>query len=189
MAVITRPDVAFTVLRLARFLINPGPLYHKITNKVINYLVSIKDLALFLTVGVSLQRSHSLKITLKLCLQVGHVLSSIELDRTIFCMRGCSIHDLPHISTEHLGSLGTQELDSPRENKFRQNVRCVTSDKGPSTTWLSTWLSTCRDSNPDPWKRGKWVAIKSRASESRGYKESRTTVLTHTHTQQKRDRI
>ena len=38
----------------------------------------------------------------------------------MFCMRGCSIHDLPRISTEQLGSLGTQELDSPRENKFRQ---------------------------------------------------------------------
>ena len=48
------------------------------------------------------------------------MLSSIELNRAIFCMRGCSIHDLPRISTEQLGSLGTQELDSPRENKFRQ---------------------------------------------------------------------
>ena len=47
MAVITRPDVAFAVSRLARFLINPGPLYHKVTNKVINYLISIKDLALY----------------------------------------------------------------------------------------------------------------------------------------------
>ena len=47
MAVITRPDMAFTVSRLARFLINPGPLYHKVTNKVINYLASIKDLALY----------------------------------------------------------------------------------------------------------------------------------------------
>ena len=46
MAVITRPDMAFAVLRLARFLINPGPLHHKVTDKVINYLISIKDLAL-----------------------------------------------------------------------------------------------------------------------------------------------
>ena len=38
----TRPDMAFTVLRLVRFLINPGPLYHKVTNKVINYLASLK---------------------------------------------------------------------------------------------------------------------------------------------------
>ena len=47
MVVTTRPDVAFTVSRLARFLINPGPLYHKITNKVISYLASIKDLTLY----------------------------------------------------------------------------------------------------------------------------------------------
>ena len=47
MAVTTRPDVAFAVSRLARFLINPGPLHHKVTDKVINYLMSIKDLALY----------------------------------------------------------------------------------------------------------------------------------------------
>ena len=47
MAVTTRPDVAFAVLRLARFLINPGPLYYKVANKVINYLINIKDLALY----------------------------------------------------------------------------------------------------------------------------------------------
>ena len=47
MAVTTRPDVAFTVSRLARFLINPGPLYYKVANKVINYLASIKDLTLY----------------------------------------------------------------------------------------------------------------------------------------------
>ena len=39
--------MAFVVLRLARFLINPGPLYHKVANKVINYLVSIKNLVLY----------------------------------------------------------------------------------------------------------------------------------------------
>ena len=39
--------MAFTVLRLARFLINPGPLHHKIADKVISYLASIKDLALY----------------------------------------------------------------------------------------------------------------------------------------------
>ena len=38
--------MAFTVSRLARFLINPGPLHHKVANKVINYLASIKNLAL-----------------------------------------------------------------------------------------------------------------------------------------------
>ena len=47
MAVTTRPDIAFTVLRLARFLINPGPLYHKVADKVISYLASIKNLALY----------------------------------------------------------------------------------------------------------------------------------------------
>ena len=44
---ITRPDVAFAVLRLARFLINPGPLYYKVADKVISYLASIKNLTLY----------------------------------------------------------------------------------------------------------------------------------------------
>ena len=39
--------MAFAVLQLARFLINPGPLYYKVINKVINYLISIKDLTLY----------------------------------------------------------------------------------------------------------------------------------------------
>ena len=39
--------MAFTVSRLARFLINPGLLYHKVANKVINYLASIKNLTLY----------------------------------------------------------------------------------------------------------------------------------------------
>ena len=47
MAVITRTNIAFTVSRLVRFLINPGLLYYKVANKVINYLISIKDLALY----------------------------------------------------------------------------------------------------------------------------------------------
>ena len=47
MAVTIRPDMAFAVSRLASFLINPGPLYHKVANEVINYLASIKDLALY----------------------------------------------------------------------------------------------------------------------------------------------
>ena len=47
MAVTTRPDIAFTVSQLTRFLINPGPLYHKVADKVINYLASIKNLALY----------------------------------------------------------------------------------------------------------------------------------------------
>ena len=47
MAVITRPNMAFAVSRLVRFLINPGPLYYKVINKVINYLMNIKNLALY----------------------------------------------------------------------------------------------------------------------------------------------
>ena len=47
MAVTTRPDITFTVLPLIRFLINPGPLYHKTADKVINYLTSIKNLTLY----------------------------------------------------------------------------------------------------------------------------------------------
>ena len=46
MAVITKPDMAFTVLRFVRFLINPGSLHHKITDKMINYLINIKTLTL-----------------------------------------------------------------------------------------------------------------------------------------------
>ena len=47
MAVIIRPDMAFTVSWLVRFLINPGPLHHKIADKVIGYLMSIKNLTLY----------------------------------------------------------------------------------------------------------------------------------------------
>ena len=47
MAVTTKPNIASAVSRLTRFLINPGPLHHKITNKVINYLISIKNLTLY----------------------------------------------------------------------------------------------------------------------------------------------
>ena len=39
--------MAFAVSRLARFLINPGPLHHKVADKVINYLASTKDLTLY----------------------------------------------------------------------------------------------------------------------------------------------
>ena len=47
MAVTTRLDMAFTVSRLARFLINPGPLHYKVADKVIGYLASIKNLTLY----------------------------------------------------------------------------------------------------------------------------------------------
>ena len=46
MGVTTRPDIAFTVLQLATFLINPGPLHYKAVDRMINYLVGIKDLTL-----------------------------------------------------------------------------------------------------------------------------------------------
>ena len=39
--------MAFRVLKLIRFLINPGPLHHKVANKIINYLASIKNLTLY----------------------------------------------------------------------------------------------------------------------------------------------
>ena len=38
--------MAFTVSQLVRFLINPGPLHHKVINKMISYLANIKNLAL-----------------------------------------------------------------------------------------------------------------------------------------------
>ena len=47
--------MAFAVLRLARFLINPGPLHHKTADKVINYLISIKDLTLYFGVFNNLE--------------------------------------------------------------------------------------------------------------------------------------
>ena len=47
MAVTTRPDIAFAVSQLTRFLINLGPLHHKAADKVINYLTRIKDLTLY----------------------------------------------------------------------------------------------------------------------------------------------
>ena len=47
MVITIRPDITFTVLRLARFLINLGPLYYKIANKIINYLTNIKNLTLY----------------------------------------------------------------------------------------------------------------------------------------------
>ena len=47
MAVITRPDIAFTVSQLTRFLINPGPLHHKVADKIIGYLTSMKNLTLY----------------------------------------------------------------------------------------------------------------------------------------------
>ena len=45
-AVTTRPDVAFAVSRLARFLVNPGPSHHKAADRVIAYLKDTSELAL-----------------------------------------------------------------------------------------------------------------------------------------------
>jgi Reverse transcriptase (RNA-dependent DNA polymerase) len=45
-AVITRPDIAFAVSRLARFNTNPGPEHHSEADRVIRYLDGTKNLAL-----------------------------------------------------------------------------------------------------------------------------------------------
>ena len=47
MAVTTKLNMAFIISRLVRFLINPGSLHYKVTDKVIGYLASIKDLTLY----------------------------------------------------------------------------------------------------------------------------------------------
>lgn len=45
-AVHTRPDVAFAVSRLARFMTNPGPEHHEAADRVLNYLAHTKYLGL-----------------------------------------------------------------------------------------------------------------------------------------------
>jgi len=45
-AVITRPDIAFAVSRLARFNMNPGPEHHQAADQVLNYLQGSTALAL-----------------------------------------------------------------------------------------------------------------------------------------------
>ncbi|KAE8548982.1 hypothetical protein EYB25_009365 [Talaromyces marneffei] len=50
-AVSTRPDVAFAVSRLARFLTNPGPKHHKAADKVLSYLRRFRTYALKLGGG------------------------------------------------------------------------------------------------------------------------------------------
>ena len=45
-AVITRPDIAFAVSRLARFNSNPSPLHHKAADRVLCYLQRTQSLAL-----------------------------------------------------------------------------------------------------------------------------------------------
>ncbi|KAL1994660.1 hypothetical protein VTN49DRAFT_2130 [Thermomyces lanuginosus] len=45
-AVHTRPDIAFAVSRLARFMTNPGPEHHEAADRVLNYLAHTKSLGL-----------------------------------------------------------------------------------------------------------------------------------------------
>lgn len=45
-AVITRPDIAFAVSRLARYLTNPGPSHHHAADRVLSYLRLTRTLAL-----------------------------------------------------------------------------------------------------------------------------------------------
>uniref|UniRef100_A0A093ULP4 Retrovirus-related Pol polyprotein from transposon TNT 1-94 n=1 Tax=Talaromyces marneffei PM1 TaxID=1077442 RepID=A0A093ULP4_TALMA len=48
-AVSTRPDVAFAISRLARFLSNPGPKHHKAADKVLCYLERHQSINTYLT--------------------------------------------------------------------------------------------------------------------------------------------
>ena len=41
MAIITRLDITFAILKLLHFLTNPSPIYIQAVNKIINYLLSI----------------------------------------------------------------------------------------------------------------------------------------------------
>ncbi len=50
-AVNTRPDIAFAVSRVARFLINPGPEHHRAADQILLYLLKTKSLALALGGG------------------------------------------------------------------------------------------------------------------------------------------
>ena len=50
-AVITRPDIAFAVSRLARFLTNPGPLHQAAADRTLLYLKRYRDLGLQLGGG------------------------------------------------------------------------------------------------------------------------------------------
>lgn len=45
-AVQTRPDIAFAVSKLARFMTNPGPQHHSAADRVLNYLEQSKSLGL-----------------------------------------------------------------------------------------------------------------------------------------------
>src|SRR5438046_10637660 len=45
-AITTRPDIAFTVSRLARFNTNSENIHHRVTDQMIQYLYITKDLTL-----------------------------------------------------------------------------------------------------------------------------------------------
>ena len=60
-----------------------------------------------LTVGFFDSGRIHYKITFILYSQVRQILFLIKFNRAIFCIKGCLIHDLLYIFTEHLGSLGT----------------------------------------------------------------------------------
>ena len=44
MAIITRLNIIFAILKLLYFFINPNPIYIQVVNKVINYLLNIRIL-------------------------------------------------------------------------------------------------------------------------------------------------
>ena len=46
MAIITRPNIIFAILKLLHFFTNPSPMYIQIINKIINYLLGIYTLKL-----------------------------------------------------------------------------------------------------------------------------------------------
>ena len=46
MAIITRPNIIFVILKLLRFLTNPNPIYIETVNEIINYLLRTRTLRL-----------------------------------------------------------------------------------------------------------------------------------------------
>ena len=51
-ATVTRADIAYITLRLAEFLLNPRPAYHKAADHYIRYLLGIKNLAICFLVAI-----------------------------------------------------------------------------------------------------------------------------------------
>jgi hypothetical protein len=54
-AIITRPDIAYAVAQLARFMVNPGLKHHRAADRVLNYLRATSHLVLELGGGNSLE--------------------------------------------------------------------------------------------------------------------------------------